>query len=157
MARRLLTLVIVAAALASTAGCSDSFTSTHFATSTSVGIPVTPAAAAPTSAKAAPARSAPAVAVARTYRYYPQEQIYFCEDREIYFWTNSFGAWSTGAALPTRAMIGDELDYETVRLHVDDPTLVHASFARAFPASGTNRTHSQTQAIVTVTAPDWDQ
>ena len=73
--------------------------------------------------------SAPAI----TYRYFPSAEVYFSDAREIYFWQNAFGEWEQGEHLPYFVQIDDIFAYESVALHVDDPTLFHDAFVRAFP------------------------
>ncbi len=105
-----------------------------------------------------PVSSEWASAPASTYRYYPEAQVYFSDDREIYYWQNAMGDWEQGRHLPFYVKIDDIFDYQTVALHVDDPTIVHHAFVNAFPAADVPQAPAELDAIVTVTdadIPDW--
>lgn len=96
-------------------------------------------------------------APAENYRYYANAEVYFSEDRSLYFWRNEEGNWEQGSSLPSHVIIEDARDFQKVALHFEDPTLFHDSFARAFPAEGQPFLHSQSEAIATVTSNEWPE
>ncbi len=68
------------------------------------------------------------------YHYYPQSQVYFCPERNLYFWPAK-ESWTMGQELPSKFVI-DPDSRVVIPLSTDLPFRVHASIVSMFPPDG---------------------
>ena len=68
------------------------------------------------------------------YHYYPQAQVYFCPERNLYFWPAK-ESWTMGQELPSKFVI-DPNSRVVIPLSTDLPFRVHGSIVSMFPPAG---------------------
>lgn len=65
-----------------------------------------------------------------SYRYYPNERIYYDVERTVYFYLEKDG-WTIGASLPNQTRLSS--DYVTVKLETDRPYDHYDEHAKKYP------------------------
>lgn len=65
------------------------------------------------------------------YRYYPDSQVYYSENRGSYFYYNN-GEWEISVALPDRIRININ-DYVELEMDTDQPYRYHTEVAEKYP------------------------
>ncbi len=67
------------------------------------------------------------------YEYYPDSEVYFSEDRNLFFWEGENG-WQASSSLPVNVAL-DRDHRVAVPLYTDTPHRVHASVLSMYPGS----------------------
>jgi hypothetical protein len=78
--------------------------------------------------------------VVRTYRYYPDSEVYYDPMRRIYFWPDS-GSWIEGRRLPTRFR-GRLGDFVEITIDSDEPHQTHSMVESDYPSGTAQASHS---------------